>query len=276
MDKFVAAFAAEPDGDLTLCAQAGVAYQTDMAAQPVPYDADYLAKCEAYAGSPIAQAVNAGRCALLQRHLAAEASVLDYGAGSGDFMRAAASWGYAVNGFDVIPEMAERLRADGLYADAAGAFDAVTLWDVLEHIADPGAVLATLRPGAMLFVSIPVFADLATVRQSKHYRPGEHLYYWTADGFVAWMDLHGFTLLEQSEHETAAGRESIGAFAFTKALRTCDCGTVPQVDYFDWPKKDRFWFAKCHHCGATGPDAPTHATAQLGWNKRLPPCNQPS
>lgn len=276
MDKFVAAYAAEPDGDLTLCPQSGVAYQTDMAAARVPYDADYMAKCDAYAGSDIAKAVNAGRCALLQRYIAEDGSVLDIGAGSGDFVRSAASWGFSAKGFDVIPETADRLRADGLYADPSKTFDAVTMWDVLEHIEDPAPVLGILRAGALLFVSIPVFADLATVRQSKHYRPGEHLYYWTAPGFVAWMALHGFALLEQSDHETAAGRDSIAAFAFKKVLRTCACGSVPVVDYFDWPKKDRFWFVTCTSCGTTGPDAPTETTAQDGWNRGLPPCNRAS
>lgn len=215
VDKFIQSFAAVADGDLTICAQDGVAYQTDMATR-VSYDADYLAKCDAYADGDIAKSVNAGRCALLQRHLAVDASVLDIGAGSGAFVRAAASWGFSAKGFDVIPETVNRLRAEGLYADHAKTFDAVTMWDVLEHIEDPSVVLDTVRIGGMLFVSIPVFHYLYRIRESRHYRHGEHLYYFTPCGFVSWMALHGFTMLEQSSHETTAGRDSIAAFAFRR------------------------------------------------------------
>lgn len=199
-----------------LCVADGVAYQGDMSAGRVPYDSGYLAKCQAYEGGAIANAVNDGRCAMLMRNLADGASVLDVGAGSGAFVRDAASWGFDAKGFDVISEAADRLRAAGAYAQDAGAFDGVTLWDSIEHMEDPGPCLSSVRAGAMLFVSVPVFADLRTIRASKHYRPGEHLYYWTAQGFIDWIALHGFRLVEQSSHETAAGRDSIGAFAFCK------------------------------------------------------------
>ncbi len=218
MDKFIASFGAEPDADLVLCESSGVAYQQDMSANRVSYDADYLAKCQAYEGSKTAKAVNAGRCALLMRHLPDGASVLDVGAGSGAFVRAAASWGFDACGFDVIPDTAEQLRAAGVYAEDISVFDAVTLWDSIEHMEDPGQPLQAIRRGAHLFVSVPVFGDLRTIRASRHYRPGEHLYYWTAQGFIDWVALYGFRLLEQSSHETDAGRESIGAFAFCKDL----------------------------------------------------------
>ncbi len=217
MDRFVAGLPAERDGDLMLCD--GVAYQADMAADRVPYDGNYLAKVDAYEGTAIAQAVNAGRCALLARHVGEVAAVLDIGAGSGAFVRCARSWGFDASGFDVIPAAAERLRRAGLYADVDGRFDAVTMWDVIEHIEDPEQVLRAPRVGARLFVSLPVFDDLARVRESRHYRPGEHLYYWQPAAFVRWMALRGFRLLEQSDHEIAAGRDRIAAFAFVRDVQ---------------------------------------------------------
>lgn len=217
MDSEIARLPATADGDLMLCLGAGVAYQRDMAARRVHYDAGYLAKVDAYEGSAIALAVNAGRCALLRRHLPAGASMLDIGAGSGAFVRAAVAAGFVAKGYDVIAAAAVRLRVAGLYADRKpSGFDAVTLWDTLEHMEYPGAVLATI-PG-FLFVSLPVFSDLRAIRESRHYRPGEHLYYWTAAGLIAWAARYGFQLLEQSAHETEAGRDSIGAFAFRRAL----------------------------------------------------------
>jgi len=62
----------------------------------------------------------------------------------------------------------------------------------------------------------PIFPDLTAIRASKHYRPGEHLYYFTEDGLVRWMALHGFLLRERNDFETRAGRDSILSFAFLR------------------------------------------------------------
>lgn len=216
MDSFIRGYAATPDGDLMLCIDEGVAYQRDMRAGRVQYDADYMAKVDAYEGTPVARAVNAGRCALLTRHLKPGTWVLDYGAGSGAFVRDAAQAGFCANGFDVMHQAKKRLFEAGMYAEDPSGFDAVTLWDTIEHLEEPGAVLRQVRTGAALFVSIPIFDDLRRIRDSRHYRPGEHLYYWTSEGFVGWMALYGYRLLEQSDHEIIAGRENIGAFAFIR------------------------------------------------------------
>lgn len=218
MDRLIKYFDAERNADLRICPARGIAYQKDMTVGRVPYDAAYLAKCASYDGSPIAVAVNAGRCALLSRHLYEGASVIDIGAGSGAFVRDAAASGFNAKGFDIIPETAKRLRDAGVYADDVSQFDAVTLWDSIEHMEAPELCLRSVRAGAKLFVSVPVFDDLYKIRESKHYRPGEHLYYWTAQGFIDWMALYGFRLLEQSAHETDSGRDSIGAFAFCRDL----------------------------------------------------------
>ena len=219
MDRFIKSFPAVRDGDLMLCEAEGVAYQADMRAGRVQYDADYMAKVQAYEGTAIAKAVNAGRCALLSRHIKAGTWLLDYGAGSGAFVRDAAAAGFKAFGYDVIMLAKKRLFEAGHYADDPAGFDAVTLWDTIEHMEVPGDLLRQIPRGAKLFVSLPVFDDLRNIRASRHYRPGEHLYYWTAAGFIGWMELYGFRLLEQSSHEVDAGRESIGAFAFCRDVK---------------------------------------------------------
>src|SRR5206468_2351851 len=53
-----------------------------------------------------------------------------------------------------------------------GRFDVITLWQVLEHVRDPRALLASLlghlAPGATLVVSVPNFASW----QSRVFGPG--------------------------------------------------------------------------------------------------------
>lgn len=217
MDRLIKRWDFVKDGDLAICDARGVAYQRDMRVT-VPYDENYFAKVQAYEGSDIAERVNAGRVALLSRHLARGASVLDYGAGGGGFLRDARSAGFEVKGFDVMPQTALWLREAGLYADNPADFAALCLWDTIEHLPNAEGILKRVPRGAHLFASIPVFEDLRAVRGSKHYRPGEHLYYWTETGFVDWMALWGYRLLEASDHEVKAGREKIGAFAFVRDL----------------------------------------------------------
>lgn len=218
MDRLIRRWDGEREGDLVFCLHRGVAYQRDMSKDRVAYDSRYLANYDAYAVGPIADALNAGRVAMLARYLPAGSTVLDVGAAAGQFVRAAQSWGFEARGFDVIPEAALRLRNAKLYDEDPALFDAVTLWDCVEHMEDPELCLGRVTKGSILLAAVPVFDDLRRVRESKHFKPGEHLYYWTAQGFIDWMRLYGFRLLEQSTHETDAGRESIGAFAFCRDL----------------------------------------------------------
>lgn len=262
MDDLIARLSCRRDGDLMVAD--GVAWQADMSGERIAYDARYLAKCEAYADSEISAAVNAGRCALMMRHMPEGASVLDFGAGSGQFMRVAKAWGLEVCGFDVIPETVERLASSGQFADDVAAFSAITAWDVLEHLEDPFEAIRRIRRDCLLFVSVPVFDDLSRIRESRHYRPGEHLYYWTADGFIGWMAQRGFHLLESSDHEVKAGRDSIGAFAFRRTTPTCPCGGETWADSFDWPGKARQWFLRCQRCGGMSESSADRASAEAG------------
>ncbi len=216
MDPHIARMNATPDGDLMLIRSAGIAYQADMQAGRIEYDDVYWQKVSAYEGSEIAARVIAGRIAMLKRHAIAGRSVLDIGAGTGAFVVAARQAEFYARGFDLMPMAVQALKRAGLYAVNVAAFDVVALWDSIEHMENPQNVLAEIELGTVLLVSVPIFPGIGVIRQSKHYRPGEHLYYFTERGFIDWMRSHGFRVLERSGHEIDAGRESIGAFAFVR------------------------------------------------------------
>lgn len=210
MDRFISSMPAIEDGDLMLCLSDGIAYQRDRS-HIICYDEPYYAKCASYEDQEIARKLNAGRIALVKRHYGA-GKVVDIGIGSGEFIKKRGN----TMGRDVNPVAIEWLKRNDLWAEDLSYFGAFTFWDVIEHIETPEAVLQHIQLHAFAFFSIPVFSDLCRVRESKHYRPGEHLQYFTAEGFVCWMVAHGFLLLEMTDFETKAGRESIMSFAFKR------------------------------------------------------------
>lgn len=210
LDRFIAAMPAEEDGDLMLCREHGVAYQRNRQ-HIVAYDEPYYAKCAAYGGHEIERRIIAGRLDMVARRVAGN-RVLDVGIGSGAFLKARPNtWGCDVN-----PVAIEWLKRNDLWSERLDHFAGVTFWDVVEHIAVPEMYLRQIQLHAFAFFSIPVFYGLGGIRLSKHYRPGEHLYYFEDHGFIAWMEMHGFMLLEQSDFEIQAGRESINSFAFKR------------------------------------------------------------
>ncbi len=96
--------------------------------------------------------------------------LLDLGCATGTFLAAVrAHGGWQVEGVELIDEVAQAARArhnlkifSGTLEDAAfpdDTFDAITLWDVLEHVHDPVATLTELhrilRPGGAVIIRVP-------------------------------------------------------------------------------------------------------------------------
>ena len=115
------------------------------------------------------------------------------------------------------------LRERGFFQDPYKTFPrAITCWDSLEHIPDPKALVERVEEA--VFVSLPVFNDPLAATRSKHYRPGEHIWYWSERGLEKWFNEMGFDLAEKNDDETRIGREGIMSFAFLRR------GKKPSLD----------------------------------------------
>lgn len=172
------------------------------------YDREYFERFARQADSPIGRALNEARLELVRRFGARD--VVDVGIGCGAFVEA-----LGCRGFDVNPAGVEWLQARGAFVDPWSCdVEALTFWDSLEHIDDPEQLLRRAR--RFVFVSLPIFEDLAHVRRSKHFRPTEHFWYFTRDGFVRFMQSQGFELAHESRVESEIGREDIGTFVFKR------------------------------------------------------------
>lgn len=139
------------------------------------------------------------RMTLVARWLPPHARILDVGCAAGYFLRIAAEHGHDVHGVEVsAPIAGEAVRALGAdrihvgtldeavaargWTDAS--FDLVTMWDVVEHLPDPQAVLRTVRrlvkPGGHLLLETQnVASRWARLLGPRwhHYKHDEHLYH---------------------------------------------------------------------------------------------------
>lgn len=174
-----------------------------------PYDADYFTRYQAMAETPMGQQLTAARIQLVVRHY--QGPLLDVGIGSGQFVS-----GYpGALGFDVNPAGVAWLHQRNAYADLyANRWRALTMWDVLEHLDEPER--AVQQATKFVFVSIPVFDNAEHVLRSKHFRPDEHIFYWTHEGLLKWFKAQGFTCVEHNTFESELGREGIGSYAFCR------------------------------------------------------------
>jgi SAM-dependent methyltransferase len=101
--------------------------------------------------------------------LSTATSVLDIGCGGGAFLRRLAKKGVRVTGLEPSRHGRDHARANGIEvfdqtigehaATNAGRYEAVTAFQVLEHIGDPAsflkAAIAALKPGGALVISVP-------------------------------------------------------------------------------------------------------------------------
>ena len=174
--------------------------------------------------APILDAFDRRRLTLLSPMVVPPATLLDAGAGRGRFVAAARHRGFEALGLEPSARGVETalalgvpvLAADISTADlAAGSFDAITLWHVLEHLDEPGAALdrmrGWLRPGGALLVGVPNLASWQARlggRRWFHLDVPRHRVHFTARGLDALLRAHGFVPI--SEHHVLLEHNPFG------------------------------------------------------------------
>ena len=156
----------------------------------------------------------ARRLRRLRRHRAG-GNLLEVGCGAGDSLLAAHRAGWRVHAVEVTQSMVELLCHEipaldvrpgelttGLWED--DTFDAVVLWDVLEHVSEPGLTLRTaagyLKKGGVLLASFPT-ADAVTTghRHGDWWAPLDlprHLFFFDAATLGGLADSAGLTVVD--------------------------------------------------------------------------------
>lgn len=177
------------------------------------YDDAYFDKYQKYAHSRLGEDLNKVRLELVLAQTRKDDVIMDIGVGCGQFV--ASRMGTV--GYDVNPKAVEWLHQHHCFLDPYKSFvSGMTFWDSFEHIEEPRLLLE--RCGMHVFMSIPIFENREHVLRSKHFRPDEHMWYFTEIGLLRYMSRQGFELKWVGDPESKLGREDILTFHF-KRLR---------------------------------------------------------
>jgi 2-polyprenyl-3-methyl-5-hydroxy-6-metoxy-1,4-benzoquinol methylase len=152
--------------------------------------------------------------ALLDRFCTKKGALVDVGCAAGFLLDTAREDGWEVTGVDLSPTMADHAKTalgldvrvgtleEATFPDAS--FDAVTLCDSLEHVANPlltmREVNRILRPGATTLIITPnIASSMARLLRTwwPHLTPKEHIYYFAPDTVRELLSRAGFETVYQ-------------------------------------------------------------------------------
>jgi 2-polyprenyl-3-methyl-5-hydroxy-6-metoxy-1,4-benzoquinol methylase len=97
-------------------------------------------------------------------------TVLDYGSGVGWF-KAFAPEGIKIDNYDVMPTPQTGITLNH--------YDLITFWDVLEHIENLDGLNNIFNMAEHIAISVPICPDDKVLYYWKHYKPEEHVNYFT-------------------------------------------------------------------------------------------------
>jgi SAM-dependent methyltransferase len=146
------------------------------------------------------------------RELDLQGRLLDIGSGDGRFLVRAGEegWRGALSGLEGNPDMARRRK--GNYTVEIGEiqelverpglqpYDVVTIFDVLEHLSEPGRsfghIVRLIRPGGTLVVTVPNNDRIRFLEREAWDFPPNHNTRWTASALADLAKRNGLEVLE--------------------------------------------------------------------------------
>ncbi|MDR2349361.1 MAG: methyltransferase domain-containing protein [Deltaproteobacteria bacterium] len=148
-------------------------------------------------------------------------TLLDVGAGTGTFIRLADGRGWKTTALELNVESAETMESEGYQvivkplelADLSeNAYDMVTLWEVLEHLAEPKIVLSNTRElltsGGVLLILVPNSGSLVTRilhEKSNTFGGHSHLNHFNPSSMKILLESLDYEILEMETVLTELG-----------------------------------------------------------------------
>jgi len=171
----------------------GVINQVDK--KPFKYDSSYINIYNQQKYTQTAKVLNNIRLNYLMSYFfSPPESLLDVGCGNGSFLQACIGKINTLYGFDVVNTMLPDSIIKVYEFVEASVY---TFWDSLEHIWDI-SFLENL-PTRMVAVSVPWY--YGEFKNWRHYKPDEHIRYFTLDALTNMFEHYGWTLLNYGDVE---------------------------------------------------------------------------
>ena len=186
------------------CDPCRIAYQT-----PMPTPEATLAYMNALWGSSLAYMGNEsslGRARVaftyLQHEFPKPGYLLDFGAGTGAFVRVALESGWKAHGVERSSTAIERAKAENhvVLTPEVGddGYDVITMWDVIEHLRDPAETLVRLkkhlRPGGRIILETGNWECWLRLAQGDRWDlyQMDHHYYFSPQTLNAYLEGCGY------------------------------------------------------------------------------------
>jgi 2-polyprenyl-3-methyl-5-hydroxy-6-metoxy-1,4-benzoquinol methylase len=152
---------------------------------------------------------------LINRTVAKRGTLLDVGCAMGAFLEVARKNGWEITGVELSEFGSAYARNNlklnvytGSLEDAidkgqiqGNSFDVVTLWDTLEHLTDPAALLKkvnhVLKDGGWFFCSTVNIDSFLSRKQGEHwhfFRPPKHLFYYSEQTLKRYLNNAGLVV----------------------------------------------------------------------------------
>lgn len=190
------------------CKRCGLIYISPQPRRELIINGYASAEDEQYVSQEKGRLITFKNCLKTVRQLSPTGRLLDIGAASGIFVKAAKDAGYDAYGVEPSMWMSNFAKErygvtvfPGVLEDAKfddNSFDVITMWDVLEHVPDPMSTLKEvkriLKPGGFLVVNYPRINDvLGKIFGRKWwFLLSVHLFYFTPETLSAYMERLGF------------------------------------------------------------------------------------
>ena len=209
-DSAVSSILVSKDGcDIYQCAKCGLAFTHP---QPTSLDEQYDSSYFDLYRKRHRFRLKRGDARLRRIELLREpGTLLDIGCSLGYFVEAANARGWWASGIEISPHAAEEARKLGLDVRtgvlegagySSGAFDCVTMWDVLEHVPDPTAhmleVRRVLADGGLVVIGTPNLGHvLFKIKRERwrHLKPREHIFYFGKSSITRLLAKTGFDMV---------------------------------------------------------------------------------
>ena len=178
------------------------------------YDSDYFKRGNKY--TPKTNGINPNKLNDLKkirliRNYRTKGRLLDIGCGLGGFLETARNHGFDVFGVEISKQAADhvmqKMHIEVVNGDIFSlglpdkSFDIITLWDVLEHVSDPFALIAEahklLVPDGLILISTGDVSSKWAILSGRYWQlltPPQHLFFYTPKSLSTLFKLNNFSI----------------------------------------------------------------------------------